>query len=116
TYGNSDPANRGTGINRFSDPSAILAEFRPAVLGIDTTGVGGMFPGLSRTNIDFSLTKNLALAERFSAELNAQATNVFNHFAADANGFALDSAQGFGNVDASGLGARAVEVGLTVRW
>jgi hypothetical protein len=116
TYGNSDPANKGTGINRFSDPAAILAEFRPAVLGIDTTGTGGMFPGLSRTNIDFSLTKNLALAERFSAELNAQATNVLNHFSSGASGYGLDNPQGFGVVTGNGLGARSVEVGLAVRW
>jgi hypothetical protein len=116
TYGNSDPANKGTGINRFSDPAAILAEFRPAVLGIDTTGVGGMFSGLSRTNIDFSLTKNLALAERFSAELNATATNVLNHWSANANGYGLDNPQGFGVVSDNGLGARQVEVGFSVRW
>ncbi|MGN6591846.1 MAG: carboxypeptidase regulatory-like domain-containing protein [Terriglobales bacterium] len=116
TYGNSDPANRGTGINLFSDPAAIFSEFRPAVLGIDTTGVGGMFPGVSRTNIDFSLTKNLALTERFSAELNAQATNVLNHWSANANGFALNDAQGFGYVSNNGLGSRAVEVGFLVRW
>ncbi|TAN22111.1 MAG: carboxypeptidase regulatory-like domain-containing protein [Acidobacteria bacterium] len=116
TYGNSDPGSGGTGMNRFADPSAIRAEFRPLVLGLDTNGNSAFFPGVSMTNVDFSVTKNLALSERFSTEINAQATNLFNHFSASENGNNISDPANFGVIGGNLLGARQVEVGLLVRW
>ncbi|MGH9413181.1 MAG: hypothetical protein ACRD0Y_05515, partial [Terriglobales bacterium] len=118
TFGRSNPANHhGTGINRFADPAAVLAEFRPIVLGQDTTAAeGNNLPGLSQTNVDFAVTKNLALSERFSTTLNAQATNLFNHFSASPHFDYLSSTTTFGEVTGSSLGARQVELGLLVNW
>ncbi|MGH9477097.1 MAG: carboxypeptidase regulatory-like domain-containing protein [Terriglobales bacterium] len=120
SYGNSDPAFGGTGMNRFSDPAAIRSEFRPLVLGLDTDGNSGFFPGVSMTNVDFSVTKDLALSERFSTELSAQATNVFNHFSASENGNNTSDPADFGviggNLLDSGGFNRQVELGLLVRW
>ncbi|MGH9477096.1 MAG: carboxypeptidase regulatory-like domain-containing protein [Terriglobales bacterium] len=115
TYGQGNPP-RGTGINRFADPAAVLATYRPLVLGLDTSAEGSSVPGLSFTNVDFSVTKDLALSERFSTELNAQATNVFNHFSASEDSLNINSPTTFGVIGGNQLGSRAVEVGLLVRW
>ncbi|MGH9487318.1 MAG: carboxypeptidase regulatory-like domain-containing protein [Terriglobales bacterium] len=120
-YGYASPSSGGTGMDRFSDPAAIKAEFRPLVLGLDTDGNGGFFPGLSETNVDFSVTKNLALSERFSTTLNAQATNLFNHFSAQDGGENISNPNEFGVIvgnllDTSDGFNREVEVGLVVSW
>ncbi|MGN6592951.1 MAG: carboxypeptidase regulatory-like domain-containing protein [Terriglobales bacterium] len=115
TYGNSGGSG-GTGINRFSDPSAIQSQFRPIILGVDTTGQSGYMPGLSMTNVDFSVTKELAISERFKAELSGQASNLFNHFSASETGENINDPSNWGVINGNLLGARAVEVGLLVRW
>ncbi|HWG37483.1 MAG TPA: carboxypeptidase-like regulatory domain-containing protein [Terriglobales bacterium] len=108
----------GTGINRFGNNAAVvLANYRPPVLGLDTNAnSGGLLPGLSRTDVDFSITKDLAISEHFATQLNAQATNVFNHFAAAESNDTVTSTAGFGVISGNALGARAVEVGMSVRW
>src|SRR6185312_12103652 len=108
---------RGTGINRFgNNAQAIYNEYRPMVLGLDTTGQSGLFPGMSRTNVDFAVTKDLALSERFSTQLNAQATNIFNHFSPSEAGEDIANPANFGVINNNALNPRAVEVGLAVRW
>ncbi|MGH9486810.1 MAG: carboxypeptidase regulatory-like domain-containing protein [Terriglobales bacterium] len=115
-------ANGGTGMDRFSDPAAVLAEFRPEVLGEDTTGSeGNNIPGMSQTDVNFSVTKDLALSERFSTELNATATNLFNHFSASEDFEDLDLPSEFGVIGGNSLDSfegfnREVELGLVVRW
>src|SRR6185437_10696783 len=112
----------GTGMNRFgNNAAAIYAEYRPMVLGLDTTGQSGLFPGMSRTNVDFAVTKDLAISEKFSAQLNAQATNVFNHFSpsetlGNVGGEDITNPTEFGVINGNALGARSVEVGLAIRW
>jgi len=104
---NSDPSHKGSGMNQFGDNAAgIYSEFRPMVLGLDTTGQSGLIPGLSRWNVDFSLTKDLALSERFGAELSAQASNVFNHFSPANPSLNLTSPQSFGVITGDAEGAR----------
>jgi len=113
---NSNPATGGTGINRFANPAAIMSEFRPLVLGLDTTAQSGIVPGLAGTNVDFSVTKDLALSERFTTELNAQATNVFNHFVPSSPYLDITNPANFGTISSNQLAPRTVEVGLLVRW
>jgi len=120
TYGNAAIANGGTGMERFSDPAKVMGEFRPIILGVDTTGQSSYIPGLSVTNVDFSVTKHLNLAERFSTDLNVVATNVFNHFSASSAGENINDAADFGTITGNALDAgsynRQIEVGLLVRW
>ncbi|MGH9477095.1 MAG: carboxypeptidase regulatory-like domain-containing protein [Terriglobales bacterium] len=117
SWGGANPAVGGTGIDRFSDPSGMKANFRPIVLGQDTSAAeGNNIPGLSQTNIDFSVTKDLALSERFSTTLSAQATNVFNHFSASPNFDDINDPYDFGVVYNNSLNNRQVEIGLIVRW
>jgi hypothetical protein len=120
TYGNAAIANGGTGMERFSDPNKVMAGFRPIILGVDTTGQSSYIPGLSVTNVDFSVTKHLNLAERFSTDLNVVATNVLNHFSASSFGENINDAADFGIITGNALDAgsynRQIEVGLLVRW
>lgn len=77
---NGDPANGGTGVNIFSDPAAVFAEFRPFILGVDgRTGGAGTFYGQHRWNLDLGLTKDTQFTERVGAQLYIQAFNVLNH-------------------------------------
>ncbi|MGH9482111.1 MAG: hypothetical protein ACRD1L_08445, partial [Terriglobales bacterium] len=107
----------GTGINRFgNNAQAFYNQFRPMVLGLDSTGQSGLIRGFSYTNIDFSLTKDLALSERFQTSLNAQATNVLNHFSPSTSSLSITQPAGFGAISGSSENPRTVEVGLAVRW
>jgi len=113
----SNASLKGTGMNRFGNNAAgIYSEFRPMVLGLDTTGMNGLIPGLPVWDVDFSVTKDLALSERIGTELSAQATNVFNHFSPAGASLNIASPQNFGVITGSSLGARAVEVGLRIHW
>ena len=111
-----DPANGGTGLEQFANPDKVLAQFRPMVLGLDTTGQSGLIPGFSQTNVDFAVTKDLAISEKFSTQLNAQATNVFNHFASAAETYDIQNPASFGVISGNALSPRTVEVGLAIRW
>ncbi|HXR97847.1 MAG TPA: carboxypeptidase-like regulatory domain-containing protein [Terriglobales bacterium] len=115
---NVTPSQNGTGINRFgNNAAAVFANYRPLVLGLDkNANSGGLLPSTSLTRVDFSVTKNLALSERFSTELNAQATNVFNHFAAGEANYGIDNPSSFGVISGDALSPRTVEVGFAVRW
>ncbi|MGH9394658.1 MAG: hypothetical protein ACRD1E_10845, partial [Terriglobales bacterium] len=113
----SNASTKGTGMNRFgNNAAAIYSEFRPMVLGLDTTANSGLIPGLSVWNVDFSLTKDLAISERFSAQLNAQASNVFNHFSPNAYSLDLQNQRNFGAISGDALGPRTVEVGMAINW
>ncbi len=73
------------------------------------------------TEVDFAVTKDLHLPERFATELSAQATNLFNHFSASENGNNISSPANFGVIggkllDTSDGFNREVELGLLVRW
>ncbi|MGH9416156.1 MAG: hypothetical protein ACRD01_05965, partial [Terriglobales bacterium] len=110
-------SNGGTGMNRFgANPGTIASEFRPLVLGMDTTSMSGLFPALGHWDVDFAATKDLAISERFGAQLSAQATNVFNHFAPSEEGPSMDYTGAWGAISGNALRSRAVELGLRLHW
>ncbi|HVA62480.1 MAG TPA: carboxypeptidase-like regulatory domain-containing protein [Terriglobales bacterium] len=115
---NGNPGNGGTGLNQFGlNAGTVFSEYRPVILGYDTNGfTGGVVPSEKQWNVDFSLTKDMAVSERFSTELNAQATNVFNHFAPNNPGLSLGDPANFGVIGGNNLASRAVEIGLALRW
>ena len=77
---NGSAANGGTGMNLFSNPAAVYADFRPIILGIDNRGGGaGILRGQQRWNLDLGLTKDTKFTERIGAQIYVQAFNVFNH-------------------------------------
>lgn len=80
--------NGGNNINMFSDPVATFNQFRPCILGYDTScGSNGQIRGLSNWNMDANIVKDFNLfKERIFATLSFQFVNVFNHAAlADPN-------------------------------
>jgi hypothetical protein len=78
---NGNLANGGNNINMFSDPLATFNQFRPCILGYDTScGSGGQIRGLSNWNMDMNIAKDIHLFhERVFATLSFQFVNVFNH-------------------------------------
>jgi hypothetical protein len=78
---NSNVANGGNNINMFSNPSATFAQFRPCILGFDTScGSAGQIRGMSSWNMDLNAAKDINLfRERVAATVAFQFTNVFNH-------------------------------------
>ncbi len=85
---NGNAANGGNNINMFSNPVATFNQFRPCILGYDTScGSTGQIRGLSNWNMDMNVAKDINLfRERVSGTLSFQFVNVFNHVAlADPN-------------------------------
>jgi hypothetical protein len=78
---NGNLANGGNNINMFSNPVAVFNEFRPCILGFDTScGSSGQIRGLANWNMDMNVAKDISLfRERVAAVLSFQFTNVFNH-------------------------------------
>jgi len=77
---NSNPANKGTGLNLFGDPFAVSNDFRPVLLATDgRAGRSRPFRGLGHWNLDTSFGKNTAITERFHAVFSADFFNIFNH-------------------------------------
>jgi hypothetical protein len=115
---NGNLGNGGTQLNQFGlNAGSVFSEFRPIILGYDTTGTSSFVPSLKFWNVNFSVTKDLALSERFSTELNAQANNLFNHFEPNDPNLNLGDPASFGVITgAVGNSQRQVEIGLLLRW
>jgi len=78
---NGNLVNGGNNINMFSNPAAVYNEFRPCILGFDTScGAAGQIRGMSTWNMDMNVAKDINLfRERVSGTLSFQFSNVFNH-------------------------------------
>jgi hypothetical protein len=79
---NSNAANGGDNINMFSNPAQIYSEFRPCILGFDTScGGGGNVRGLGTWNLDASVSKDIGVWKegRVGVSLTFVFTNLLNH-------------------------------------
>lgn len=76
---NGNPANGGTGLNLFADPSAAYNKFRPFLISQDTSTSEGMVRGLSEFTWDTSLIKGIAITERIKFKLSFDFFNLLNH-------------------------------------
>jgi len=77
---NSDPANKGTGLNLFGDPFAVSNDFRPVLLASDgRSGRSNPLRGLGHWNLDASFGKRTAITERVHVNFAADFFNLFNH-------------------------------------
>ncbi len=74
-------ANGGNNMNMFSNPAQTFSQFRPCVLGYDTScGAAGIIRGMSNWNVDANIAKDFNLfRERVAATMSFQFQNVFNH-------------------------------------
>jgi hypothetical protein len=115
--------------NIFKAGPSAINDFRNPILGLDSRDCGiGCFPGLPYWNLDFSIRKNLRVAERFSLELQGVFANLFNHdqFLDPTGIFGSGlpptfAPAGFGELVGGSAqeepgGNRQIEVGLRVRF
>jgi hypothetical protein len=112
----------GFPVNYFPDGVAQAQNWRNPILGIDTRdGGAGILGGLAYWNMDFSIKKNIRVAEGISLELQGVFANVLNHNQWTDNYLGLSNDGGFGslgfNTGYNGEGEpRNIEVGLRVRF
>lgn len=77
---NSDPKNKGAGLNLFGNPAAVASDFRPVLLASDgRSGRANPFRGLGHWNLDTSFGKTTAITERMHMTFAADFFNIFNH-------------------------------------
>jgi hypothetical protein len=121
-YNNAGSGGIGTNnpynVNMFSDPAAVYKQFRPCVLGIDTS-CGGYYNlrGLSRWNLDATVSKDIRIVtERVGATLIFQITNVFNHVALGNPSLSLTSPTTFGRITGTANTPRQMEFGLRIHF
>src|SRR6202035_3764549 len=71
----------GFGPSLYQNPGGVYNCFRNPILGIDNghNGGAGTLRGQAFWNVDFNIKKNVAFTERFSLEVGATFTNIFNH-------------------------------------
>jgi hypothetical protein len=106
------------GLNMFTNPGQIFSEFRPCVLGYDTScGGGANLRGLPTWNLDTTVVKDIGIyKERVGAMLFFTFTNVLNHFQASTPGFSLTSPTTFGQITGQANTPRNMEFGLRLHW
>ena len=107
----------------FKDGTAQVNNWRNPILGLDTRdGGAGILNGLPYWNMDFSLKKNIRIAESVSLELQGVFANVMNHNQwLDPIGTTglfdgADPGGGFGTLTAGEAQPRQIEIGGRVRF
>jgi hypothetical protein len=119
-------ASNGLPVNIFQQGVNAVNSFRNPILGYDTKdGGNGNLVGLPYWNMDFSIRKNLIVAEGFSLEFQSVFANFLNHnqwldpVAGAASG--LFNPGGFGALNGGSAeeqigGIRQIELGIRVRF
>jgi hypothetical protein len=104
-------------INIYSDPAAVLAQFRKCVVGFDTNCGGYALRGLGRWNLDLSVGKTVNFwREGMGADLSFQFTNVLNHMALSNPSLTLTSPTSFGVINGQANTPRQMEFGLRIHF
>ena len=111
---NGNLANGGNNINMFSNPVAVYNEFRPCVLGYDTScGSNGQIRGMPNWNMDANIAKDFRFTERIALTMSFQFVNVFNHNALADPNLSLDSPADFGVLGSNENGQLSTPRNLT---
>jgi hypothetical protein len=110
--------NNPYGVNMFSNPAAVYSEFRPCILGIDTSCGGyANLRGMPRWNLDATLVKNFGIIkERVGATLFFAFTNVLNHNVLSNPTLSLTSPTTFGRITTQSNTPRNMEFGLRLHF
>jgi len=106
------------GINQFANPAQVYSEFRPCVLGLDTS-CGGYdnLRGLPTWNLDAQVVKDLGLyKERVGAQFFFTFTNILNHFQPGGASLSLTTPNSFGQITSQGNSPRSMEFGLRIHF
>jgi Carboxypeptidase regulatory-like domain len=108
------------GINQYQNPAQVISEFRPCVLGYDTSCGGyGNIRGLPTWNVDMSITKDLGLhREQVGAQFFVIITNMMNHFQPNVptGSLSLSSPTAFGQITGQANTPRNMEFGIRARF
>lgn len=111
--------NNPTGVNLYSNPAAVLAEFRKCIVGIDTSCGGyGNLRGLPTFNLDAQALKDIAVWKdgKAGATLSFQITNVLNHMQPSNPTLTLTSPTTFGRITGQSNTPRNMEFGLRIHF
>ena len=114
TTGN--PATGGSGLNLFSNPAAVLADFRPILLSQDGRNGLNALRGLSHWNVDLSIGKKIPIVERASAVLTADLINALNRVEFVDPALSLQTPSNFGVLNTQFGTPRAIQIGLRIEF
>jgi hypothetical protein len=105
----------GTGLNLFTDPTAVLSGFRRVILGVDSR-VGGAGPlrGMPTWNLDLAVTKDIKIRETIGATFSFQFVNVLNHFQPANPSLNIDNPGNWGVITGQANPPRQMEFGLRI--
>lgn len=106
------------GLNMFTNPGQVYGEFRPCVLGFDTS-CGGYYNlrNMPLWNVDMNIIKDIGIyKERLGAQIFISITNVLNHFQPGTPSLSLTSPTTFGQITSQANTPRNMEFGLRVHW
>lgn len=117
------------GTNMFSNPGQVYSEFRPCVLGYDSS-CGGYYNlrGFPTFNLDMNIIKDIGVyKERVGATLFIQITNILNHFqpndpagsssiSGGGTSLSLTSPTSFGQITNQANTPRNMEFGLRIHF
>jgi hypothetical protein len=109
--------NNPTGVNMFSDPAAVLAQFRKCVLGYDTNCESYALRSVPRWNVDLGVHKTIAFfREGMGADLSFQFTNVLNHVVMSTPTLTITTPSTFGRVTSQTNTPRNMEFGIRLHF
>lgn len=119
-----DPSTGGTGLNLFSDPSAVLNSFRNIQLSSDLhDGRANPVRGLGFWNLDMMLGKTTTIHENLRMDFSAQFLNIFNHMNfADPSSLSSTNPSSFGVLTSQYVpanrtaGSRWIELGFRIEF
>ena len=106
------------GLSMFTDPGKVFSEFRPCVLGYDTScGGGANLRGLPTWNLDANVIKDIGVyKEHVGVMLFFTFTNVLNHFQPSNPSFSLTSPTTFGQITSQANTPRNMEFGVRIHF
>lgn len=110
------------GMNMFTNPGQVYGEFRPCVLGFDSSCAStGAIRGFPTWNLDLGITKDIGIyKERVGAQLFITITNVMNHFQpgtpSGGTYLSLTNPTQFGQILSQANTPRNMEFGLRIHW
>lgn len=74
-----DPANRGSGLNIFSNPQAVFNSVRRVLYSQDTRSGRAALRGLGFWQYDMTIGKTTKITENVRFRFSADLINIFNH-------------------------------------
>jgi hypothetical protein len=106
------------GLNMYQNPAQVYSEFRPCVLGFDTSCGGyANLRGLPTWNVDMNVIKDLGIVkEHVGAQFFFIFTNITNHFQPSNPSLSLTSPTTFGQITGQANTPRNMEFGIRVHF